>query len=455
VMGIMTLSAVSAALGSKLIGRDTGFSRVSIDTRTLKHGDLFVALKGENFDGNKFIPHAANKGACGAVVSSEVSASLASLKVNDTQIALGKLAEMNRSLYIGILVAITGSGGKTTTKNILSSIFSLNGKTSATRGNLNNEIGVPLTLLDIKEDDRYVIVEMGAAFPGDLNYLCNIAKPNVAVLLNAMPAHIQGFGSLEGVAAAKGEILSDLSATDVAVINRDSSFYKQWRKRAGSARIIDFGLDRSAQISASKLCFLAEGATQFDLRTPQGSRTVTLKLLGRHNVMNAMAATAAAIAAEIDIDVICKGLESVQAVCGRLCPLVGINDFLLIDDSYNANPEAVKAAIDVLAQYQGKRYLLLGDMGELGDDARLRHAEVGRYALEQGIDFLWGMGSLTAEAVNEFGSNARMFSEKSEIIRAAKLEISAEDTVLVKGSRFAAMDEIVEALNKNNDLGAC
>ena len=455
-MGAFDLSSLGQTLGGRLNGSDTQFNNVSIDTRTLKQGDLFFALAGENFDGHNFVAQAEQAGACAAVVNSAIDSSMTTLIVENTLTAIGKLARLNRSRYQHPLVAITGSAGKTTVKNILYAIASVSGTTLATKGNLNNEIGVPLTLLDIGEQHQFAIVEMGAGRAGDISYLCGIARPDVAVLLNAMPAHLSGFGSLEGVASAKGEIFTGLDVGNTAVINRDSPFFQKWKSNAGQAQIVDFGFDTKAAVSASKLKSVAAGGTEFLLHTPTASRRVIFGLLGRHNVMNALAAVAAAIAAKIDIEIICEGLARVAPVPGRLFSLPQAESYLLIDDSYNANPGAVKAAIDVLADYSGRRLLLLGDMGELGDESTKFHAEVGRYARDKGIDSLWAVGEFAASVVEAFGDSAECFNDKKNMIAAAQKYIGSSDTVLVKGSRSAGMDEVVTALNSNkNNKGEC
>lgn len=452
-MGALELSAVSMPLAAELRGEDARFSQVSIDTRTLKQGDLFVALRGDHFDGHRFLSQAESAGACAAVVSLDVKSTIPTLKVQNTLSALGDLASINRSIYKQPLVAITGSAGKTTVKNILSAIASISGPTLATQSNFNNEVGVPLTLLNISEEHQFAIVEMGAAQSGDISYLCAIAEPNVAVLLNAMPAHLSGFGSVEGVAAAKGEIFAGLESDDTAVINRDSEYYRQWLQTVGSAQVIDFGLDSPAAVTASELKSGAGGGMDFELHTPAGSRRVKFSLLGRHNVMNALAAAAAAIAAGIDIETICEGLARVDAVPGRLYSQPQPGGYLLIDDSYNANPQAVKAAIDVLAGYSGRKFFLLGDMGELGEDSAALHAEVGRYARQKRIDFLWTIGDLASVSAKIFGGAAACFDDKAELIAEAQATLCNGDTVLIKGSRSAGMDEVVAALNANNNEG--
>ncbi|MGY8992506.1 MAG: UDP-N-acetylmuramoyl-tripeptide--D-alanyl-D-alanine ligase, partial [Rhodospirillales bacterium] len=437
-MGAFDLSSLCQPLGGRVDGSNTRFSRVSIDTRTLKKGDLFVALKGENFDGHSFAPQAERAGACAAMVSSDIESSMATLKVENTLPALGQLARLNRARYQGPLVAITGSAGKTTTKNILSAIASVSEPTLATRGNLNNEIGVALTLLELSEQHQFAIVEMGAAKAGDISYLCGIACPDISVLLNAMPAHLSGFGSVEGVASAKGEIFAGLDVGNTAVINRDSPFFQLWKRNAGSAQIIDFGFDSSAAVSASELKQLPAGGMEFQLHTPVESRRVEFSLLGRHNVMNALAAVAAALAAEIDIDTICEGLRCVKAAPGRLFSLPQFDSYMLIDDSYNANPAAVMAAIDVLADYPGRRFLLLGDMGELGDESGKFHADIGFYALDKGVDCLWAVGELAALAAAAFGDSSECFDDKNKMVAAARKSLGSGDTVLIKGSRTAA-----------------
>jgi UDP-N-acetylmuramoyl-tripeptide--D-alanyl-D-alanine ligase len=452
-MRAMTLSELEAPLAAHLVGDDCQFSGVSTDSRSLREGDLFVALRGEHFDGHDYLPQVAASGAVAALLSQPVDAPLPQLRVADTQRALGELGRHNRQLYSGPLVAITGSSGKTTVKNLVSAILSRRGTTLATEGNFNNEIGVPLTLLRLAPDVEFAVVEMGAAAAGDIAWLCELGRPSIALLLNAMPAHLQGFGSVEDVAAAKGEIFDGLERGDFAVINADQPWAEAWRARAGAATVIDFGLQQSAAISASDVnCAGVEGVT-FTALTPAGTIPVQLALPGLHNVANALAAIAVGLACELTLDEIRLGLESVAPVAGRLLTTRTAAGANVIDDCYNANPGSVRAAIDLLAACQGRRTLVLGAMRELGQTSALLHRQVAEYARDAGIEHLWGVGPELREGVDAFGSQGRFFADRAAVLAAINGQFGATDTVLVKGSRSAGMEQVLQALLADHMAG--
>ncbi len=362
----ITLSELEAPLAGALQGADQTFSRVCTDSRSLCPGDLFVALRGESFDGHDYLEQVAVDGAVGALVSSPRSLELSQLVVADTQRGLGLLGAYNRSLFTGPLVAITGSSGKTTVKNMVAAVLSTQGETLATEGNFNNEVGVPLTLLRLHPAVAFAVVEMGAAKAGDISWLCELGRPSVSLLLNAMPAHLEGFGTVDDVAAAKGEIFAALGAGDVAVINADQHWASQWRRTAGQATVLDFGLEQPAAITATAIQPRGVEGVSFIVSTPVGEAPVRLALPGRHNVANALAAIAVGLACELSLAQICRGLESVQPVAGRLRPVSTALGVTLIDDCYNANPGSVRAAIDLLAGCGGRRTIVLGAMKELG-----------------------------------------------------------------------------------------
>jgi len=344
------------------------------------------------------------------------------------------------------LVAITGSNGKTTTKEMIAAILSRAGKALATRGNLNNDIGVPLTLMRLDASYRHGVIEMGANHPGEIAYLVNITRPQVAVITNAGSAHLEGFGSIEGVARAKGEIYGALEADGVAVINADDAYADLWRALAAKCRVFSFGIDKPADVSA-KWQGDVHGS-HLHLHTPVGDAELNLALPGRHNVMNALAATAAALAMGVSLDGVVKGLEGLAPVGGRLQIREGINGATIIDDSYNANPVSLRAGIDVLAACQGRRYLALGDMGELGADAEQLHAEAGTYARQAGIDGVYATGPLSKGAVEAFGTGGHHFAEQQQLIAALKTELDSGVTVLVKGSRSSRMERVVAGLTE-------
>ena len=452
-MRAMSLSELTAPLQATLSGADVEFSHVSTDSRSLRAGDLFVALQGENFDGHQYLPQVVAAGAGAALVSRPVEDELPQLLVQDTQRGLGHLGAYNRQLYRGPLVAITGSSGKTTVKNMVHAVLSSQGQTLATQGNFNNEVGVPLTLLRLAPDVEYAVVEMGAARAGDISWLCELGKPSVAVLLNAMPAHLQGFGSVDDVAAAKGEIFDGLGAGDCAIINADQPWAGQWRRRAGAASILDFGLQQSAAISASAIQPRGVEGVTFIVSTPAGEMPVRLALPGVHNVANALAAIAVGLACRLPLAQICAALAEVRAVPGRLLSSQSPTGATIIDDCYNANPGSVRAAIDLLASCPGRRTLMLGAMKELGSDSDALHAEVGEYAAASGIEQLWGVGEELQSTVAAFGAGARHFADRAALLQCLEGEYDSGDTVLLKGSRSAGMEQVLQALLPDHTVG--
>jgi UDP-N-acetylmuramoyl-tripeptide--D-alanyl-D-alanine ligase len=449
----ITLSELEAPLAGALQGADQTFSRVCTDSRSLCPGDLFVALRGESFDGHDYLEQVAADGAVGALVSSPRSLELSQLGVADTQRGLGLLGAYNRSLFTGPLVAITGSSGKTTVKNMVAAVLSTQGETLATEGNFNNEVGVPLTLLRLHPAVAFAVVEMGAAKAGDISWLCELGRPSVSLLLNAMPAHLEGFGTVDDVAAAKGEIFAALGAGDVAVINADQHWASQWRRTAGQATVLDFGLEQPAAITATAIQPRGVEGVSFIVSTPVGEAPVRLALPGRHNVANALAAIAVGLACKLSLAQICRGLESVQPVAGRLRPVSTALGVTLIDDCYNANPGSVRAAIDLLAGCGGRRTIVLGAMKELGAGSAELHYQVGAYAREAGIDQLWGVGDELRDTVEGFGEGARHFPDRASLVAAARDAFGSEDTVLVKGSRSAGMEMVLSALAGGQESG--
>lgn len=448
---MMTLSEAARALGAELHGEDVAFTAVNTDTRTLQQGDLFVALRGENFDGNTFVAEAAARGAVAALVSTPIESALPTLRVADTRLALGRLGAAWRARFAMPLVAVTGSNGKTTTKEMLAAILARRGPVLATQGNLNNDIGVPLTLLRLSGEHRCAVIEMGANHPGEIAYLSNLARPTVALITNAAMAHIGGFGSLDEIAQTKGGIYAGLDENGIGIVNADDTYAGYWRTLLGARRCMTFGMSNPADVYAiaeSVQCAVNDTAitTSFHMHTPAGDASVALPLMGVHNVMNALAASAAALAAGATLADIKSGLEAMCAVKGRLQVKKGIHGTRIIDDTYNANPPSVQAAIAVLATVEGEKVLVLGDMGELGDDALLFHEQVGTQARQAGIDRLYTTGELSAGALREFGANGRHCAGHDELIAALLADLVAGTTVLVKGSRFMRMERVVDAL---------
>lgn len=454
-IGKLSLSEAALQFGHPLMNPDCVFDAVSTDSRSISNGELFVALKGENFDGHRFLQQVSTI-AGGVVVEQPVKTlMLPQWVVPDTTLALGQLAVLNRQRFEGTLVAITGSSGKTTVKEMLAAIFSCCGSVLATKGNLNNHIGVPKTLFSLCDEHQFAVIEMGASGPGEIDYLSRMAAPQVVLVNNVMAAHIDGFGSLSGVAAAKGEIYRHVQAEGVAVVNADEPWAADWEAMA-AAPVVRFCLDGTdairlqADFYARDISANALGCCAFTLCTPKGDARIQLPLSGEHNVRNALAAATCALSSGIGLSHVVSGLEGLSNVPGRMSRHRLANGALVIDDSYNANPGAMKAAVDTLMSLPGKHVLVLGDMGELGEDEAALHSSVGEYAARQGVDQLWCIGDLMVNAAREFGNNAKHFDDKQvlveQLLAALQAADSAEWVVLVKGSRFMGMDAVVTAV---------
>ncbi|PAV47727.1 UDP-N-acetylmuramoyl-tripeptide--D-alanyl-D-alanine ligase [Pseudomonas sp. HAR-UPW-AIA-41] len=443
----LRLSEVANALGARVVGADVAFAAVSTDSRKIEAGQLFVALVGPNFDGHNYLADVAAKGAVAALVQREVpGAGLPQLVVADTRIALGQLGALNRAAFSGPLVAVTGSSGKTTVKEMLASILSTLGPVLATRGNLNNDLGVPLTLLELAPEHRSAVIELGANHVGEIAYTVALTRPQVAILNNAGNAHVGEFGGPEKIVQAKGEILEGLTADGVAVLNLDQAAFATWRQRVGERPVLTFALNNpQADFHASAIEHDARGCPAFTLHSPAGEVRVQLNLLGLHNVANALAAAAAAHTLNVPLVGIRQGLESLQPVKGRAVARVATNGARLIDDTYNANPVAVCAAVDILAAFPGRTVLVLGDIGELGEWAEQGHRDVGTYAAGK-VDALYAVGPLMRHAVAAFGAEGRHFADQASLIAALAAEQGPSTTLLIKGSRSAAMDKVVAAL---------
>ncbi len=447
----LKLSELTGALNARLIAADATFDGVSIDSRAIKPGQLFIALTGPRFDGHDYLNDVASKGAVAALVEREVADSaLPQLLVKDTRQALGQLGAMNRAAFTNPVAAITGSSGKTTVKEMLASILRTRGPVLATRGNLNNDLGVPLTLLELAPEHTSAVIELGASRLGEIA----MTKPHVAVLNNAGTAHVGEFGGPEKIVEAKGEIIEGLEADGVAVLNLDDKAFGIWKARAAGRKVLTFALNNpSADFYASDLDRDARGCPAFNLHSPEGVERVQLNLLGTHNVTNAMAAAAAAHALGVSLFGIATGLGAVQPVKGRTVAQLASNGMRVIDDTYNANPTSMCAAVDILAGFSGRTVLVLGDIGELGDWAEQGHRDVGEYARGK-VSALYAVGPLMAHAVNAFGPQAFHFSTQAELIKALGAEQDTNTTILIKGSRSAAMENIVAALC-GSSLGCC
>lgn len=449
----MRLSQLLEPLSARLVGDDTHFSAVSTDSRAILPGQLFVALIGPNFDGHAYLAEVAGKGAVAALVSREMpGCPIPQLVVNDTRLALGRLGALNREAFRGALAAVTGSSGKTTAKELIASILRVaegSGEAVlATRGNLNNDLGVPLTLLELGPQHRSAIIELGASAVGEIAYTVSLTRPQVCLITNAGNAHVGEFGGPERIVEAKGEIIEGLTDNGTAVLNLDDKAFDIWKQRAGEHRVLSFSMaNPAADFHVESLAQDARGCPSFVLTGPHGSAPVQLNLLGRHNVANALAAAAVTHAMGIESAAIVAGLQALQPVKGRAVAQFGLNGVRLVDDSYNANPASMCAAVDLLAGFSGRRVLVLGDMGELGEWAEAGHREVGEHARGK-VEALFAVGPLMAHAVAAFGPQGRHFDSQAALIEALKAECRADTTLLIKGSRSAAMDRVVVALSE-------
>ncbi len=443
------LSDIAAATAGRLAGVDADFSGVSIDSRTLERGQVFFALRGERFDGHGFVAAAAARGAAGAVVESPAEGTLPQVIVKDAGAALTALARAWRDRSRALVIGVGGSNGKTTTKELLAGIMAVAGPTLATRGNLNNHIGVPLTLLRLEPSHRYAVVEMGANHRGEIAALAAIAKPSIALVTNAGDEHLEGFGDLAGVAHAEGEMFEALPADGTAIINADDPFHGLWRTLAGSARTLGFGIESKADARASTIHGRIEKgsfATVFTMTLAGEQARVRLGLAGRHNVLNALGAAAAAHAAGVGLPAIVAGLERMQPVGGRLQLKPGPRGSWLIDDSYNANPSSVRAGIDVLCALPGEHWLVLGEMAELGGETVASHAGVGDYARRAGITRLFAMGEAARHAVAAFGGRGAWYEDAKRLGDALAENLDSGVTALIKGSRINRLERVVERL---------
>lgn len=456
---MMNMREVAAAVGGIRQGKDGVFSAVSTDTRSDLAGKLFVALRGERFDAHAFLPDAAAQGAAGAMV--EKSAVLTSLpadfpvvQVDDSRLALGTLAANWRQRFSLPLIGVTGSNGKTTVKEMCAAILRAQYRTRqdavlATQGNLNNDIGVPLMLLRLGEQHRAAVIEMGMNHPGEIAYLARLAAPTVAVVTNAQRAHLAGMGALDAVAREKGAILSALRTDGVAVINADDPHCSYWREQCQGARCLSFGFDAGADIRV-RFNSLAFGS-RVTLTTPEGEVGFQLDIPGVHNVRNAAAAAAATLAAGVPLSAVAGGLENFSGAKGRLQVRQAKSGAIVLDDTYNANPDSVRAAIDVLAASAGRKILVLGDMGEIGEMSAQYHDEIGGYAKSQGIDRLFALGEQSALAARNFGPGGEHFDSVASLVAALEPALARDLVVLIKGSRFMRMERVSDAISVSPD----
>ncbi len=444
----MTLAQAAALLGTPSPTMDKPFRGLSIDTRTIEPGNLFVAIKGERVDSHDLLAEAYQKGAAAALVMRAGDSPLPQIQVKDTVIAMGQLASAWRQQHTLPVIAVTGSNGKTTLKNMIASILTAacQGDTTqvlATRGNFNNHFGLPLTLSRLDVTHRYAVIEMGMNHFGEIAYLTKLTRPQVAVITNAASAHIEGVGSVAGVAEAKSEIFLGLPPNGIAILNRDDAFFTFWREKIGQRPYLTFGFHPDADISILS----QETATQeLTLRTPKGNVAIHLPLLGKHNILNMLAAAAATFAVGIDLAAIQTGLEKVAPAPGRLQMHTLPNGVKIIDDTYNANPVSLQAAVETLATFTGKKILVLGDMKELGNEATSLHHSAGEKIRQAGIDYLFTYGELSANTAQAFGEGAYHFNEQDKLVNALKPFLYNQTTILVKGSRSMRMEKVIAEL---------
>lgn len=446
----MKLSTLARLLNGKLVGPDGRYTGLSLDSRTLKRGALFIAIRGEQFDGHLFIEQAKQLGAVAALVEQTIETDLPLVHVQNTRKALGELAKQHRRQFSIPIIALTGSCGKTTTKEMIRSILAEVAPVLTNVKNFNNDIGLPLTLLNLTDQHRYAVIEMGANHSGEIAYLTHITQPNVALVTNVGLAHLQGFGSLGGVAQAKAEIFSGLLPHGVAIVNADDAFADTLQKECTAFQVVYFGLSDSADFSATNVQVDSDGKARFLLRIPGGKEAmICLNLPGQHQVMNALAAAAAASQVGLALSHIKSGLEKTQPVSGRVIVNKTKGGATLIDDSYNANPSSVAAALRLLAHYSGLRIFVMGDMGELGEHALDYHRQIGKLAKALSIDDVYTCGDLSQETANAFGASGRHYRHHQELILALKPRLQKQVTLLIKGSRSAHMEKVAAALIDN------
>lgn len=440
----MNLNTIAKLFDSSCSNQDA-ITAVCIDSRKVKAGNLFIALRGDNFDGHDFIKDVADQGASAVICSKpNPQVNIPQFVVPDTLQALAKLASYYRQTIDCPVIALTGSNGKTSVKEMIASI--LPKPSHATPGNLNNHIGAPLSVLQLKPEHRYAVFELGANHPGEIAYTVAVVKPQVALINNIAPAHIEGFGSIDGVARAKGEIYEGLAASGTAVVNDDDGYAHFWDELLSGKKVLRFSLTRPVDVHAQNLTIDAQGFAHFDLVLPSGRERIALQVPGEHTVRNALAAAACCFAVGISLKDIAEGLERFRGVAGRMTFLQGKNQSLVIDDTYNANLRSVLTAVDVLAQRQGRRILVLGDMGELGAWTRQHHEEIGQAAQRQGIDLLMTCGIHSEYTTRAFGIAGKHYKNQEELAQELLTKLDKDTTVLVKGSRSSAMEKIVHQL---------
>ena len=449
---MMDTQTIAGAVGGRRLGDNAWIDAVSTDSRQVKAGDLFVALRGERFDGHEYLNEASRKGACAAMVETAVGVRFPQVLVQDTEKALGQLSAFWRGAFHMPLVAVTGSCGKTTVKEIIGNILKCKAKTLVSQGNFNNAIGLPLSLLKLERNHEFAVVEIGMNQVGEIEYLSKLAAPTAAVITNAGPAHLEFLHSVNQVAIEKGSIVSGLNDSGVVVLNHDDRFFDFWKESAAPRTVISFGFTDKADVSGS--CQLSESGASINMNTPIGSMIGNINLIGAHNVSNALAATAAAIGLNMPKRCILEGLDKMCAIKGRLQIRRHKFGGRVIDDTYNANPASTQAAIRILSKIKGDRRLVVGDMFELGSDRIRFHQDIGRCARDAGIGRLYCVGDLSEFTAEAFGRGASHYQSKQELISDLERQIDAGTTLLVKGSRGMKMEKITDYLCTNGIAAA-
>lgn len=444
----ISFATLAHKYGGVLIEPDVRLQSLCTDSRTLRPGQVFLALRGGNFDGHEYLDMAVNQGASALVTERVLPKKAPQWIVKNSLRALGYIAVENREAFAGKLVALTGSNGKTSVKEMISSIMRVNARVHATQGNLNNHIGVPLTLLGLSPEHQYGVIEMGASGLGEINYLTGMARPDVALVNNVGDAHVGEFGSIKNIEIAKGEIFNGLSSKGTGVVNLDSAGAERYLEKLIGRNVLTFSLeDQLAEISARSIR-LEQMQASFELVTPVGAMDVQLQVSGRHNIANALAAAACCTALNIPLKQIVEGLQRFAGVSGRMTRHQLSSGAVIIDDTYNASPSSVRAAIDLLALTSGQSILVLGNMAELGADSANLHAQTGLYARDRGIDQLLTVGADAGQAAKAFGPGAQGFDSKEELVNQLMPGLDATTTVLVKGSRSSRMEDVVNAINE-------
>ncbi len=444
----LSLTEIASITNGQLIGEDLHVTGVSTDTRKLDEGVLFIALIGESFDPHKLIENDQAKKAAAVLVQREVKASIPQILVKDCYKGLQDISAAWRKKFSIPVVGVTGSNGKTSVKELIKQILATQGNVLATQGNLNNHIGVPLTLCNLSTNNNYAVIEMGANHAGEIACLAKLAQPNIGVITNIGPAHLEGFGSIDGVARAKAELYANLNPSGIAVVNADDAYRDTWKDEIGDRMQISFGMEKPADVSGKQIA-----DDLVEITTPMGEIRVKPQITGMHAVLNILAATAVGLAIGVDLEDIKTGIENTQVVQGRLMCVTGLAGAKVLDDTYNANPASLAAALDVQAQDPGEHWLVLGDMGELGDESEFMHSKAGEIAKQFGVKRLFAYGELTKHSVKAFGAGAKHYASHAEIVAALQDELTKEICVLVKGSRAMQLEKIVAGIKSNHVSG--